>query len=151
MSDEAFDAALSTFREAFTDLFVLLGNYPVDLRDAGGACGDWSPRETVAHLSGWLVEAQRRYSQFDDHMPGDMTYDVDSFNAATVAARAHYSWNPTLAELRGLVQDLIARAEALPEERRLEDPRYGEWLVALAQDCTRHAAQLAIFAQTHTG
>ncbi len=148
---EDFDEAVARFRRVYETLFDLLGNYPVDLRETSGACGVWSPRETVAHLSGWLAEAQRRYSQFDDHISGNMDYDLDAFNAESVAARSYYGWNSTIAELRGLVQDLIHRAEAIPHERRAADLRYREWLVALAQDCTLHEGQLTTFAQTYTG
>lgn len=150
MNDEAFDAALSHFRHTFRELFALLGNYPLELRDEEGACGVWSPRQIVAHLSGWLEEAQRRYTQFDDNIPGNMDYDVDAFNARTVAARSHFSWNPTVAELRGLVQDLIARGEALPDDRKEADPRYREWLLALARDCELHISQLDAFAHANT-
>lgn len=148
---DEFSEAVARFRDSFDTLLDLLGNYPVDLRESGGACGEWSPREVIAHLSGWLEEAQRRYSHFDDQVSGNAKYDIDAFNARSVAARRHFGWNSMIAELRGLVRDLMARAESLPDERRANDPRYREWLVALARDCALHDGQLTDFAEAYAG
>lgn len=142
-----FDEAVEHFRRVFEDLFDLIGNYPVDRRETAGVDGRHSPREVLAQLCGWLEEAQRRYTQFDDGIPGDVDYADERFNTQSIQARAHYSWNSTVAELRGLTRDLIARAEALPTERAAADRRYGEWLHSIAGTCADHHVRLRAFAQ----
>lgn len=143
-----FVVAVNRFRGAFDALFNVLGNYPPDLRERSGACGAWSPRQVLAHMSGWLNEAHKRYSQFDHGVEGSAHYDIDAFNAQSIAARSDLSWNTTVAELRGLVQDIAARAESIPPEKAAADPRYQEWLDALGRDCNEHLTQLLIFARS---
>lgn len=144
-----YDAARLHFQRAYENLFDLLGNYPEELREQAGACGDWSPRETLAHLSGWIAEAHVRYSDFAAGDESDIEYgDVDVVNAASVAARRFQDWNATVLELRGLVQDMLSRSEAVLPRITANDHRYGEWLHALAADCEDHHEQLYQFAES---
>lgn len=136
---------LATFDASYRALFALLASYPASLREKNGACGLWSPRQVLAHLSGWLVEADRRY---DNYAAGDtkaVHYDFDSFNAASVNARAALSWTKTVDELQTLHQAFSARARGLSDDQ-VADGRHTQWLEALDEDCREHYEQLHSFA-----
>ena len=138
------DDAIHQFREQFDTLFALIENYPQDRRDQPGACGEWSPRQVLAHFSGWIIEAQRRYGEFALGVEGNIEYDLDGFNARSINIRKGMDWNSTVKELRSFVQDFHEQARAIPRSKRA-DERYSEWLLVMATDCADHTLELREF------
>ena len=67
----------------------------------------------------------------------DAVYDVDRFNAASVAARARQDWSRTLEELVKASATLAKAAAAMPEDARTQ-----EWLLGRATDFEEHFAEL---------
>ncbi len=145
MSD--LDSAIQEFSSAYADLFALIDTYPPQRREQPGACGVWSVREVLAHFSGWIVELNRRYDAYDARDRGNVPYDFDEFNAASVNERAGQSWDETVSELRGLVDSTISRAQAIPAETAAANRRYARWLEILAEDCREHTQGLRNFAE----
>lgn len=141
------NAAISEFRVAYEDLLTLVDQYPAARREAAGACGEWSARQVLAHCSGWIVEAQRRYDGYDAGDSQKVEYDFDEFNAGSVSARANQSWGETVAELRTLATAFVERAGAIPAETAATETRYAGWLDALSEDCREHTEQLRVFAE----
>lgn len=139
--------AIEDFRSAYDQLFALVDHYPAHRRDQPGACGDWSARQVLAHCSGWIVEAAKRY---DEYLAGELRgvrYDFDTFNAGSVAARQAQTWDETLNELHALAETFIARSQALTPEQVAANERFAGWLDALAEDCVEHTQQLRSFAE----
>lgn len=136
--------AIQEFDRTYVDILALAEQYPAELRTQPGACGVWSAREVLAHLSGWLVEVQRRYDGYDAGDSQKVQYDFDEFNARSVNTRAGRTWDDIVSELRGYVAALIARAQALPPEKSA-DKRYWRWLEIMAEDCREHSAGLRTF------
>jgi len=138
---------LAYFQEAYSHLFDLVERYPPHLVDKPGACGEWSPRQTLAHLSGWIVEAHRR---FDEVLSGivipSMRYDVDAFNAQEVDARADLDWDAVVLELRSVARELQLQVEAIATDHRPANEFFAGWLKALARDAEEHTVQLREFA-----
>jgi len=145
-----FETKFAEFRAAYDNLFALLETYPFDKCEKPGACGWWSPKQILAHFSGWIAEGLKRYRDYDAGDPSNITYDDDSFNAQVVDARAHLDWNATVAELRNLVRDFTNHAENLPTDRRLADKRYTDWMIGLGNDCKEHTQQLKHFLSAET-
>jgi uncharacterized protein (TIGR03083 family) len=139
------NAELDRLRRGYERLFTLSEHYPLPRRDRAGACGEWSPREVLAHLTGWLLEARRRFESYDRGDAQKIVYDFDDFNAKSVAARQAMTWEEIIEEQRTALDALIAHVESIPPERLAQNPRYGQWLEALARDCETHTAQLVGF------
>src|SRR5215207_9601547 len=114
---------------------------PAELRECPGACGEWSVREVVAHCAAWEWEGARRLRLIaaDPTLP-DAVYNVDGFNAASVAVRDQQNWTRTLDELTK-ASNTLAKAASL----RLEDPRTQEWLLGRAADFEEHAERLHLW------
>jgi uridine phosphorylase len=140
-----FETKFADFRAAYDDLFVLLDSYPADKREKSGACGWWSPKQILAHFSGWITEGLKRYGDYDSGDQSDLHYDDDSFNAQVVDARSALDWDATVAELRGLVRDFSTHAESIPADKRASDRRYTNWMIGLGNDCKEHTWQLKNF------
>jgi hypothetical protein len=115
---------------------------PAALREQPGACGTWSPRQVVAHLAGWYAEAARRYTEMLARPQESKTYDVDAYNAQSVAARASLSWCETLQDLRRQHDALAESVARLPELALATTSGFAEWLDGTGEDCALHAAQL---------
>jgi DNA polymerase III epsilon subunit-like protein len=111
---------------------------PQALRERPGACGGWAPRDVAAHCAGWEWEAARRVRLVAAHAAmSPASYDIEGFNAASVAVRARQSWTETLDDL-GRASGALARAAATA----LEDPTTIEWLGGRAADFEAHAVAL---------
>jgi hypothetical protein len=61
------------------------------VRDRSGVCGKWSLQDVVAHLAGW-DNALREFVLDPEGFDPSPLYDVDLFNAASVADRRGQSW-----------------------------------------------------------
>lgn len=142
-----FEDSLARCRRSYDALFDLLDTYPAAKREQPGACGVWTPKQVVAHLSGWMTEAERRYDAFEQGDTQEAIYDDDTFNAQSVRERDHLDWTATTAELCAARDRLIERAAMLPPERIDAERRYQEWLDGLGYDCYEHTEQLRQFAK----
>ena len=95
-------------------------------------------REIVAHCAGWEWEGARRLRLIAaDPTLADAVYNIDGFNAASVAVRASQDWTRTVDELTK-ASNTLAKAASL----RLEDTRTQEWLIGRACDFEEHAEGL---------
>jgi len=136
--------ARASFAQAYSDLLTLVAEYPDTLHDKEGACGDWSPREILAHLAGWLKEALRRFPRFA-RGTGNIDYNDDIFNAVSVRIRSDHSWNTIVAEIRQYSDELITFTDDLNPHQIERDTRYAEWLYELGEDCQEHTDELRQF------
>ena len=93
------------FQFAYADLVTLIDAYPKDKAEEAGALGVWSPKQIIAHLSGWVVEATQRYRDIpQSNSPNKEYSDWDGFNAESVASRAHLSWDETVVDFKRVVR-----------------------------------------------
>ncbi|MBZ0293468.1 MAG: hypothetical protein K8L99_12950 [Anaerolineae bacterium] len=139
------DVYLKQFLDAYSDLFAVAERYPADLTEKPGACGDWSARQVLAHCSGWISEALRRYTQFETGDSNHTFRDSDAFDQRSLKEREGLSWSATLGELRGLVDVFRFRVARLKPVVLMSDSRYLEWISELTKVCHEHTAQLEAF------
>jgi hypothetical protein len=148
--EQSIQQALHRFKKAYEELFELIDTYPVTRREVAGACGVWSPKQLIDHLSGWIVEANQRYDHFDAGHKEPKQYDFDIFNAASVEERAHQNWSESLAEVHNRAKQFEERAaDVSPDSPMIK--RYAAWLDALAEDCEEHTEQLRAFLHQASG
>ena len=145
-----YDQMLARFCRGYGALFALVEDFPEAKRERIGVCGSWTPRQLLAHLSGWVAEAIHRFSVIQAGDPTSIQYDWEidyaGFNHESVAARAGLSWDETVAELRSLVEGFHQQAQTVSAAEAAADPRYDEWLEGLWKDCVEHMGQLCRFA-----
>ena len=137
-----FKVRLQAWRQAAADFTKLAESVPYELRQKEGVCGEWSCQQIVAHLAGWQREALKRYEDFHRGDRSSQTYNVDAFNASSVAALKLLSWSEVLDTFRFTSEDLARRAEALSDEETEANPGYEEWLVGLRDDLLRHTSEI---------
>lgn len=138
----AEQAALSAAYQAFC---VAADQLAPAVRMRVGACGSWTAKDVVVHLAAWDREATRRFAQLQAGSATDVSYDVDAFNAAAIAAQEHLSWEQAWAELHAAhaaFQQAIVHVSA-PQAR--DDPRFAEWVSSRGFDYREHAAQLRVW------
>jgi DNA polymerase III subunit epsilon len=130
--------AMVRWSRAARGFLLLLETIPAGLSDLPGACGVWSVREVAAHCAGWEWEAVRRLrlAAANPELP-DAIYDVDGFNAASVAVRARMSWSATVEDLRKATAALAHVAAAGGHETQTRD-----WLHGRAADFEGHTEEL---------
>ncbi len=145
-------AALAQFQDAYLKLLTLIESYPQEKREQPDACGAWSPKEVLAHLAGWLVEAEARYRLYEkDSAPAPKYYDdIDAFNEESVRARSGLTWEEQVNELRANYALIVRHAELVAARDSTPFVGYASWLVNLAEDCAEHTQQLRLFKETST-
>lgn len=145
---EHFAEAYQRVQHSYREFQAVLEGYPAEKTEENGALGIWSPKQIVAHLSGWVVRATTRYQDF---RAGDTENvyesDLDGFNAQSVADRAHLSWDDTVADLSQAVEAFFVEVKAVPALAIGDDPRYVEWLIGLDKEFRNHGVDLRIFLQ----
>jgi hypothetical protein len=114
---------------------------PPHLWEQAGVCGDWTPRQVAAHLAGWDREAARALHALLAGAPEEFVTDVDAFNAASVAARAHLSWAGTCGEVYQAHEALMQAIDTLIVAD-LPAPGYRTWMDGRVADYALHTAHL---------
>lgn len=143
-----FEEARQHWQRAAAEFLKTVENIPYELRQQPGACGTWSVQQVVAHLAGWQREALRRYG---DCLAGDTTsrtYDLDAFNASSVAALKLLNWYETLDTFRFTVEDLNQQAQQLTAEQISQTPVYEEWLTGIGNDLVQHTTAIQAWLAT---
>lgn len=118
----------------------------VSQRTKSGVCGEWSPKDIVAHLVGWDAEALRGFTLFaddqaDSFVPIDV-HKIDEFNAKSVAARQDLSWDDVIGEMKSTFQALQDKIEIVRKKELNADGGFGQWLIGRKDDYEYHSAQL---------
>lgn len=138
--------AYQQIQSSYTRLLYLLNSYPQVNQEASGALGVWSPKQIVAHLSGWVVEATQRFHDILKDKTVNKTYpDWDAFNAESVESRAHLSWDETVADFEQAVTAWFAEVEKITALWVGQDKRFLEWLLALDKEFINHTDDLKQF------
>ncbi len=140
-----FSEALSELRQTYKTLLELLSSYPPDKREQPGVGGDWSTKELIAHLTGWVVEAERCYDQFAAGKTGKTLYDPDVFNENSISERAHLDWKETEKDLRRALRSFLTKAAQVKPESAAANALYQAWLDGLNNDCKEHIQELQDF------
>jgi len=110
------------------------------VRDRSGVCGEWSPKDVVAHLAGW-DSALREFVLDPEGFDPSPLYDVDLFNAASVADRRGQPWEETLANLEEGMAQLAHGLLSVTQENRIYG-RVCSWLSGRQKDYVHHTNQL---------
>ncbi len=140
-----FSQALSELHKTYKTLFELLSIYPPDKREQPGVGGDWSAKEIIAHLVGWVVEAERCYDQFAAGKTGKTLYDPDIFNKNSISERANLDWKETVKDLREALRSFLSKATKVAPESAAANTLYQAWLEGLSNDCKEHIQELRDF------
>jgi hypothetical protein len=135
---KSVQAQLAKAHTTFLQVGALL---PPQRREQSGVCGHWSPKQVAAHLAGWDHEAARALRVLAAEGPQDLVADIDTFNRASVAARAHLSWQGTCVGLHMAHESLQGAIDAIVRAR-LPAPGYLEWMSRRVADYALHTEQL---------
>lgn len=109
-------------------------------RDA--VCGEWTPKEVVAHLTGWELEVTRQFEQFEDGVSDAIEHDVDRFNRESVRARQHLSWRETVDELENAQQAFYRKATSIQDDLVAAHDQFEEWVSVQIDHYRHHLEQL---------
>lgn len=145
MHSDFFERELARFNRAYDGLFELLEDMPEAIGEKPGAVGIWSPKQVLAHLDGWVMEANHQFAALDAGQAVAALPDEDLFNASAVALRADWSWEEQISSLMASVDTLTARAAELTPEQWTQNPGYWHWFDGLAEDVEEHTPQLRVF------
>lgn len=128
---------------AYTSFVAVTAQLDETLHNKAGVCGEWSPREVIAHLVGWDAKAVEGFNLFIQGEGERFVFpDIDEFNAQSVRSRQHLTWHAALSELQTAQQELqdmikIVQAKGLPAESG-----FGRWLIGRTADYELHTQQL---------
>ncbi len=111
-------------------------------RDQPGVCGSWSPKQVVAHITGWDKEVIRQFGLFQDGLQKAIEHDTDEFNKQSVKKRSHLSWEETIAELQLAHDQFYQRAKSISSQELSENEEYIDWVEVQIDHYIHHTKQL---------
>ena len=145
LTETTFAEHLTQFQDASANFIRLAESYPKALQTQLGACGEeWSAREVLAHINGWLVEAQRRYPRYATGT-GKVDYNIDAFNQVSIWLRDGKGFEEILEELRQLTSKMAEMANTIAPVHLEKDARYQKWLTIFLEEYEEHSQQLRDF------
>ena len=128
---------------AYASFLAVVNQLDVDNRRQPGVCGDWSPKDIIAHLIGWDTALQAFISAPDQFDPNPL-YDVDAFNANAVAERKQLSWDETIIDLHSSFANLQQAIGTVSAEMVIYD-RVAAWLKGRTSDYALHQQQIEVW------
>ncbi len=137
-----FEKSYAAWQSAHHDFSQVVKAIPAELRKKAGVCGEWSCQQIVAHLAGWQREALKRYRDFQQGDSSNIRYEIDQFNASSVAALKLFNWKETLETFADTCEDLELQVGQLSPETTAQDARYAQWMIGLARDLREHTQQI---------
>ena len=111
-------------------------------RNQPGVCGFWSPKEVVAHISGWDKEVIRQFTLFQDGLVKAIEHDIDEFNKKSVSERQHLSCKETIAELQQAHKQFYQRAQSISSQELSKNEEYMNWVKVQIEHYKHHTKQL---------
>ena len=121
------------------------------------ACGDWTVKDTLAHIAAWDRWSLRELGRMVDGEDPDTSAvrDINGFNAANVAAWKKKALGEVVAEMHEARAAWVAWMESLPEEeffrrRRRARSDWGlpKWVEVFRGHDEEHASHLAEWRET---
>ncbi|NPV57727.1 MAG: hypothetical protein HPY76_13810, partial [Anaerolineae bacterium] len=143
-----FQGNLEAYHRAFGKFINQSSRLSPAQADQPGICGVWSARQVAAHLAGWEHEAARSLTAWLAQLAPMQDYDIDGFNANSVAMRSAWSWEEVLADLRAGHLALQHAVERLMVQHPSDYSIFTTWLGIMAEEFETHAAQLAEIPQS---
>ena len=137
-----WQALQQQFAAAFDMFLDVCAQIDPALQEQKVVDGQWSPKDLVAHLTGWEHEATERFWRFLAGPTESIAYDDDSFNSRSVAARQHLTWNQTIRELKTARQSFLEAIAAITPDDLTQEPRFAQWLVTITEHYAEHTMQL---------
>ncbi|MDH3675537.1 MAG: ClbS/DfsB family four-helix bundle protein [Anaerolineae bacterium] len=136
--DKNINQLFANLTSAYTNFVQVANQLDPNKRYQVGVCGDWSPKDVVSHLVGW-DQSLRELIVVPDGF--DPPYEVDKFNAQSVAARKHLDWEEVMEEMETNFQDLrLVLASVEPEMKIYQ--HIINWLPGRREDYEVHTNQL---------
>lgn len=131
-------------------LMEIAAQLPPTVREKRGVCGEWSPKDVMAHLVGWDREAVYFLGLFANGAGDtyDASFDVDEFNARSVKTRENLSWDELNHELTHAHAELQQIIEVLHTNNLESNSGFGKALTGRKEDYMLHAEQLAAWLPT---
>ena len=133
MGGHTWTSLSENLSDAYQHFLAVASKLDVSQRTQSGVCGEWSPKDVVAHLVGWDTEALRGFTLFaddqaDTFVPIDV-HKIDEFNAQSVTTRQDCSWDDVISEMKTTFQALQAKIEIVQAKELNADGGFGNWLI----------------------
>ncbi len=105
--------------------------------DQPGVCGEWSPKDVVAHLVGWDNALLEFITDIDNFTP---PVDIDQFNQQSVQIRKHLNWPDIMREMEIIFRKLRQAVVTVTPEMQVYD-QVASWLTGRTEDYELHRGQ----------
>ena len=110
-------------------------------REQPGVCGDWSPKDVVAHLVGWDQAFLEFINDPDNFIPPD---DIDLFNERSVQVRKQLSWSVVMQEMEINFRQLQQAVASVNADMKIYDWTM-RWLGGRTEDYDLHRSQFEVW------
>jgi uncharacterized protein (TIGR03083 family) len=114
---------LRLIREEPDALDALLATLTPERLDEEGLVGDWSVKQTIAHISWWERDVVSEVLRGEELGPGlkGAPWDTDRANALVAEAHRDDALADVLAAYRASFAELVRMIEELPDERLADE------------------------------
>ena len=131
----------ASLKQAHDGFIEVAHQLALEQRERAGVCGEWSPKEVVAHLLGWDESLKQFIVDIENFVP---PYNVDAFNQSSVETRANLSWTEVIVALEtnfAALDQALATVE--PDVKIYE--RVSSWLAGRIADYELHRGQFEVW------
>lgn len=109
---------------------------------ASGACGEWSAKAVVDHLTGWQVESLPILKKLLETDDKDFNLDIDAFNRSSVRDREDLSWEDSLMAFKLSFESFDKGLDDITVSRFRTNAGFKSWLKAMTHEYKFHIVHI---------
>lgn len=133
---------VSQMREKYQSFLEACASLSQSQALASGACGDWSAKAVVDHLTGWQVESLPILKKLLETDNEDFALDIEAFNRASVRDREDLTWDDSLTALKLSFESFDKGLETITVSRFRTNPGFKSWLKVMTHEYEFHIVHI---------
>lgn len=133
---------VSQMREKYQSFLEACKALSQDQAAASGACGEWSAKAVVDHLTGWQIESLPILKNLLGSDDEDFDLDIDAFNRRSVRDREDLSWEDSLMAFKLSFESFDKGLDDITVSRFRTNAGFKSWLKAMTHEYQFHIVHI---------
>lgn len=133
---------VSQMRESYQSFLEACEALTQDQALASGACGEWSAKAVVDHLTGWQVESLPILKKLLETENEDFDLDIEAFNRTSVRDREDLAWEDSLTAFKLSFESFDKGLEDITVSRFRTNAGFKSWLKAMIHEYQFHIVHI---------
>ena len=133
---------VSQMQESYQSFLEACESLSQSQATTSGACGEWSAKAVVDHLTGWQVESLPILQNLLETDDQDFDLEIDAFNRRSVRDREDLTWEDSLMAFKLSFESFEKGLDDITVSRFRTNAGFKSWLKAMTHEYKFHIVHI---------